>query len=165
VGLTPDQYGLVFAATSLGIIIGGGFNNSRLSVRGRSAHFSAHDRLSARGSFRNVVARNDAGQPDAVTLVISLLVLGTLAFGLIAPNAMRQCSPCRRLPVRPYVGGAVQMYPRGRQIEGPARTVLARSRQGSGADQALRHLAAINKLDPDFAEKFLAFLIREVTEG
>jgi len=57
------------------------------------------------------------------------------------------------------------MYPRGRQIEGPARTVLARSRQGSGADQALRHLAAINKLDPDFAEKFLAFLIREVTEG
>jgi chorismate mutase len=26
----------------------------------------------------------------------------------------------------------------------------------------LRHLAAVSKLDPDFAEKFLAFVIREV---
>jgi chorismate mutase len=29
----------------------------------------------------------------------------------------------------------------------------------------LRHLAAVSKLDPDFAEKFLAFVIREVTVG
>jgi MFS transporter, DHA1 family, multidrug resistance protein len=33
VGLRPEQYGLVFAATSLGIM-GGGFINSRLSARG-----------------------------------------------------------------------------------------------------------------------------------
>src|SRR5580704_13989223 len=57
---------------------------------------------------------------------------------------------------------AVPMYPRGRQIEGPARTALSRSREGSRAVSRLRHLAAVSKLDPGFAEKFLAFVIREV---
>jgi chorismate mutase len=35
---------------------------------------------------------------------------------------------------------------------------------GREAEQVsrLRHLAAVSKLDPDFAEKFLAFVIREV---
>ena len=35
---------------------------------------------------------------------------------------------------------------------------------GREAEQAsrLRHLAAVSKLDPDFAEKFLALIIREV---
>jgi chorismate mutase len=35
---------------------------------------------------------------------------------------------------------------------------------GSEAEQVsrLRHLAAVSKLDPDFAEKLLAFVIREV---
>jgi hypothetical protein len=47
----------------------------------------ANDRVSAR--FHNVVARHDAGQRVPLPLVISLLVLGTLAFGLIAPNAMQ----------------------------------------------------------------------------
>jgi chorismate mutase len=36
--------------------------------------------------------------------------------------------------------------------------------RGREAEQVsrLRHLAAVSKLDPDFAEKFLAFVVREV---
>jgi hypothetical protein len=67
--------------------------------------------------------------------------------------------------INPYVGGAVQMHPRGRQIEGSVRTALARSRQGAERIRRLRHLTAVSKLDLDFAEKFLAFVIREATVG
>jgi chorismate mutase len=54
------------------------------------------------------------------------------------------------------------MYPRGRQIEGPART--APCVPGREAEQVsrLRYLAAVSKLDPDFAEEFLTFVVREV---
>ena len=54
------------------------------------------------------------------------------------------------------------MYPRGRQIEGPART--APCVPGREAEQVsrLRYLAAVSKLDPDFAEEFLTLVVREV---
>ena len=54
------------------------------------------------------------------------------------------------------------MYPCGRQIEGPARTALRDPGREAEQVSRLRHLAAVSKLDPDFAEKFLAFVIREV---
>ena len=62
VGLRPDQYGLVFAATSLGIMAGA-FLNGRLSL-GRRARLSADDRSGACGGRRNVVADHDAGSLD-----------------------------------------------------------------------------------------------------
>jgi chorismate mutase len=45
-----------------------------------------------------------------------------------------------------------------------ARHGLLSRDPGREAEQVsrLRHLAAVSKLDPDFAEKFLAFVIREV---
>lgn len=88
VGLTPEQYGLVFAATSLGII-GGGFTNSRLSARGVLPGYPLTIGLVlAVVSTMSLLAMTLANRMP-LPLVISLLVLGTLAFGLIAPNAMQ----------------------------------------------------------------------------
>jgi DHA1 family bicyclomycin/chloramphenicol resistance-like MFS transporter len=88
VGLRPLQYGLVFAATSLGIMAGA-FLNTRLSARGVLPFYPL-----AAGLLLAVVS---AILLLAMTLVnwmplplfISLLVLGNLAFGLTAPNAMQ----------------------------------------------------------------------------
>jgi hypothetical protein len=62
----------------------------------------------------------------------------------------------------PHAGGAVPTYPCNRQIEGATPAALARSRPGASQVTRLRELAAVSKLDPDFAEAFLAFVVREV---
>jgi len=67
----------------------GGFINSRVSAGGRPALLSAHDRLSNRSGFHNVVAAMTRADWMPLPVVISLLVLSILAFGLIAPNAMQ----------------------------------------------------------------------------
>jgi len=55
------------------------------------------------------------------------------------------------------------MYQRGRQIEGPARTGPVRSRQGSRAGQPSAISGGGQQTrDPDFAEEFLTFVVREV---
>jgi len=54
------------------------------------------------------------------------------------------------------------MYPRGRQIEGPARTAPCVPGREAAQVSRLRYLAAVSKLDPDFAEEFLTFVVREV---
>jgi DHA1 family bicyclomycin/chloramphenicol resistance-like MFS transporter len=88
VGLRPEQYGLVFAATSLGIM-GGAFVNSRLSARGVSPdHPLTIGLVLAAVSAMSLLAMTLSGwMPPA--FVILLLVVGTLSFGLIAPNAMQ----------------------------------------------------------------------------
>jgi DHA1 family bicyclomycin/chloramphenicol resistance-like MFS transporter len=88
VGLSPEQYGLVFAATSLGIM-GGGFINSRLSAWGVLPGYPLTIGLGlAAVSTMSLLALTLADWMP-LPVVISLLVLGTLAFGLIAPNAMQ----------------------------------------------------------------------------
>ena len=89
VGLTPQQYGLVFAATSLGIMAGA-FVNGRLS------------RLNVAPSYPLVIGLMLAAVSAALLLTMalagwmplpvagSLLILGTLAFGLVAPNALHE---------------------------------------------------------------------------
>jgi DHA1 family bicyclomycin/chloramphenicol resistance-like MFS transporter len=101
VGLTPEQYGLVFAATSLGII-GGGFISSRLSARGVHPGFPlAIGLVLAAVSTMSLLAMT-LGDWMPLPLVIVLLVLGTLAFGLIAPNAMQGA-----MQPLPQIAGAV----------------------------------------------------------
>jgi DHA1 family bicyclomycin/chloramphenicol resistance-like MFS transporter len=88
VGLRPKQYGLVFAATSLGIM-GGAFLNSRLSARGVLPFYPLTAGLVlAAVSTMLLLAMTLAGWMP-LPFVIPLLVLSNLAFGLIAPNAMQ----------------------------------------------------------------------------
>jgi DHA1 family bicyclomycin/chloramphenicol resistance-like MFS transporter len=88
VGLSPEQYGFVFAATSLGIMWGA-FLNSRLSAWGVLPGYPLTVGLVlAAVSTMLLLAMTLAGWMPLL-FVIPLLVLGTLAFGLIAPNAMQ----------------------------------------------------------------------------
>jgi DHA1 family bicyclomycin/chloramphenicol resistance-like MFS transporter len=88
VGLRPLQYGLVFAATSLGIMAGA-FLNTRLSARGVLPFYPlAAGLLLAVVSTILLLAMTLVNWMP-LPLFISLLVLGNLAFGLTAPNAMQ----------------------------------------------------------------------------
>jgi len=88
VGLNPEQYGFVFAATSLGIMWGA-FLNSRLSAWGVLPGYplTVGLVLAAVSTMLLLVMTLAGWMP--LLFVIPLLVLGTLAFGLIAPNAMQ----------------------------------------------------------------------------
>ena len=88
VGLGPGQYGLVFAVTSLGIMAGA-FLNGRLGARSVPPLFAlTAGLLLGAASTTLLLAMTLAGWMP-LPLVITLLVLGTLAFGLVAPNAMQ----------------------------------------------------------------------------
>ena len=88
VGLRPGQFGVVFAATSLGIMAGA-FLNGRLSTRGVAPFYPLTAGL--------VLAVVTATALLLMTLVgwmplipvILILIVGNFAFGLIAPNAMQ----------------------------------------------------------------------------
>jgi DHA1 family bicyclomycin/chloramphenicol resistance-like MFS transporter len=86
--LNPEQYGFVFAATSLGIMWGA-FLNSRLSAWGVLPGYplTVGLVLAAVSTMLLLVMTLAGWMP--LLFVIPLLVLGTLAFGLIAPNAMQ----------------------------------------------------------------------------
>src|SRR3982075_1117230 len=88
VGLRPDQYGLVFAATSLGIM-GGAFLNSRLSAWGGLPFYPLIAGLVLAAASTTALLAMTLADWMPLPLVIPLLVLGSLAFGLIAPNAMQ----------------------------------------------------------------------------
>jgi DHA1 family bicyclomycin/chloramphenicol resistance-like MFS transporter len=86
VGLRPAQYGLVFAATSFGIM-GGLFLNGRLSARGVSpAHPLTIGLSLATASALLLLAMTLAGWMP-LPLVVPLMILSSLGCGLIAPNA------------------------------------------------------------------------------
>jgi DHA1 family bicyclomycin/chloramphenicol resistance-like MFS transporter len=87
VGLRPEQYGLVFAATSLGIMAGA-FLNSRLNARGVSPDYPLAVGLVLAAASAMVLLAMTLADWMPLSVVISLLILGSLAFGLIAPNAM-----------------------------------------------------------------------------
>jgi DHA1 family bicyclomycin/chloramphenicol resistance-like MFS transporter len=88
VGLRPDQYGVVFAATSLGIMAGA-FLNSRLSAWGVLPGYPLTTGLGLAATSAMLLLAMTLADWMPFPLVISLLILGTLAFGLIAPNAMQ----------------------------------------------------------------------------
>jgi MFS transporter, DHA1 family, multidrug resistance protein len=88
VGLRPDQYGLVFAATSLGIMAGA-FLNGRLSAWGVVPGYPLTIGLALAVVAAMSLLAMTLADWMPLALVISLLVLGTFAFGLIAPNAMQ----------------------------------------------------------------------------
>ncbi len=88
VGLTPEQYGVVFAATSLGIMAGA-LLNGRLSAWGVAPTYPLTIGLALAAIAAMSLLIMTLADWMPLALVISLLVLGTFAFGLIAPNAMQ----------------------------------------------------------------------------
>jgi MFS family permease len=66
VGLTPEQYGFVFAVTSVGIMAGG-LSQQPAQRPGRLAILSTHGRLGTRRGLHNVVAGYDVGRLDATS--------------------------------------------------------------------------------------------------
>jgi DHA1 family bicyclomycin/chloramphenicol resistance-like MFS transporter len=87
VGLKPAQYGLIFAATSLGIM-GGAFLNSWINARGVPPSYSLTTGLAvATASTMLLLVMTLAGSMP-LPGVILLLIVANLAFGLIAPNAI-----------------------------------------------------------------------------
>jgi MFS transporter, DHA1 family, multidrug resistance protein len=88
VGLSPREYGLVFAATSFAIMTGA-LINSRLNHRGIPPGYPIMAGLVlAMASATLLLAMSLAGWMP-LPLVLSLMILANLAFGLIAPNAMQ----------------------------------------------------------------------------
>lgn len=100
-GLRPAEYGLVFAATSLGIMTGA-FLNGRLSALGIVPDYplTVGLVLAAGAAVLLLAMTLDGWMPLAV--VIPLLVVGNFAFGLIAPNAMQGA-----MQPLPQIAGAV----------------------------------------------------------
>jgi MFS transporter, DHA1 family, multidrug resistance protein len=88
VGLRPSQYGLVFAATSLGIMAGA-LLNGRLSAWGVAPRYPLTIGLALAAIAAMSLLIMTLADWMPLTFVISLLVLGNFAFGLIAPNAMQ----------------------------------------------------------------------------
>jgi DHA1 family bicyclomycin/chloramphenicol resistance-like MFS transporter len=88
VGLRSDQYGLVFAATSLGIMAGA-FVNGRLSARGVEPGYPLTIGLALAAVAATSLLIMTLADWMPFALVILLLVLANFAFGLIAPNAMQ----------------------------------------------------------------------------
>ena len=87
-GLRPGQYGLVFAATSLGIMAGA-FLNGRLSARGVVPGYPLTIGLALAVVTATALLMMTLADWMPLAPVISLLVLSNFAFGLIAPNAMQ----------------------------------------------------------------------------
>jgi len=88
-GLSLEQYGLVFAATSLGIM-GGSFLSSRLNNRGTAPTVSLTAGLALATTVTMLLLLMTLAGWMKLPVVIPLLVLGNLAFGLIMPNAIER---------------------------------------------------------------------------
>ncbi len=88
-GLPLEQYGLVFAATSLGIM-GGSFLSSRLNRIGTAPTVPLTVGLTLATTVTMLLLLMTLVGWMKLPVVISLLVLGNLAFGLIMPNAIER---------------------------------------------------------------------------
>jgi DHA1 family bicyclomycin/chloramphenicol resistance-like MFS transporter len=87
VGLRPAQYGLIFAATSLGIM-GGAFFNARLNAHGVPPGYPLGIGLGMATASTMLLLGMTLAAWMPLPLAISLLILTNAAFGLVAPNAM-----------------------------------------------------------------------------
>jgi DHA1 family bicyclomycin/chloramphenicol resistance-like MFS transporter len=88
VGLRPGQYGLIFAATSFGIMTGA-FFNGRLSGWGVAPFYPMTIGLMLAAVTATALLMMTLAGWMPLASVIPLLVLCNFAFGLIAPNAMQ----------------------------------------------------------------------------
>lgn len=101
VGLPPQQYGLVFAATSLGIM-GGSYLSSRLNTLNVAPGYPLMFGLAlATGTTVLLLLMTLAGRMP-LSAVIPQLVLANVSFGLIMPNAVE-----RAMQPLPQIAGAV----------------------------------------------------------
>jgi DHA1 family bicyclomycin/chloramphenicol resistance-like MFS transporter len=100
VGLRLEQYGLVFAATSLGIM-GGSFLSSRFNTLGIAPGFPLTFGLALATTVTMLLLLMTLAGWMPLRIVIPLLVLGNLAFGLIMPNAIE-----RAMQPLPEIAGA-----------------------------------------------------------
>jgi DHA1 family bicyclomycin/chloramphenicol resistance-like MFS transporter len=100
VGLRPQQYGLVFAATSLGIM-GGSFLSSRLNTMKFAPNYPLMLGLALATVTTMLLLLMTLAGCMPLPVVIPQLVLGNLAFGLIMPNAME-----RAMQPLPQIAGA-----------------------------------------------------------
>jgi MFS transporter, DHA1 family, multidrug resistance protein len=101
VRLRPEQYGLVFAATSIGIMAGS-FLSSWFSTSGLSHNYPLSLGLALATAATMLLLLMTMADWMPLTLVILLLVLANLAFGLIMPNAVE-----RAMQPLPQIAGAV----------------------------------------------------------
>ena len=101
VGLRPRQYGLVFAATSLGIMCGA-FLSSRLNALKIAPGYPLMFGLALATVTTMLLLLMTLAGWMPLPVVIPQLVLGNLAFGLIMPNAME-----RAMQPLPRIAGAV----------------------------------------------------------
>jgi len=88
VGLRPGQFGVVFAATSLGIMAGA-FLNGRLSTRDVAPFYPLTAGLVLAVVTATALLLMTLVGWMPLTPVILILIVGNFAFGLIAPNAMQ----------------------------------------------------------------------------
>jgi len=88
VGLRPGQFGVVFAATSLGIMAGA-FLNGRLSTWGVAPFYPLTAGLVLAVVTATALLLMTLVGWMPLTPVILILIVGNFAFGLIAPNAMQ----------------------------------------------------------------------------
>ncbi len=100
-GLRSEQFGLVVASASLGIM-GGAYMNSRLSAWGVLPDYPLAVGLVLAASVALVLLAMTLGSWTPTPLFISLLVLDNVAFGLIAPNAMQAA-----MQSLPHIAGVV----------------------------------------------------------
>jgi MFS transporter, DHA1 family, multidrug resistance protein len=100
VGLQPQQYGLVFAATSLGTM-GGSFLSSRLNIMKFAPSYPLAFGLALAAVTTTLLLLMTLAGYMPLPVVIPQLVLGNLAFGLIMPNAME-----RVMEPLPQIAGA-----------------------------------------------------------
>lgn len=99
-GLRLEQYGLVFAGTSLGIMAGS-FLSSRLNSFGIAPSFPLTFGLALATMVTMLLLLMTLAGWMPLPVVIPLLVLGNLAFGLIMPNAIE-----RAMQPLPEIAGA-----------------------------------------------------------
>ena len=100
VGLRPQQYSLVFAATSLGIM-GGSFLSSRLNALKVAPSYPLMFGLVLATVTTMLLLLMTLAGTMPLPVVIPELVLSNLAFGLIMPNAME-----RAMQPLPQMAGA-----------------------------------------------------------
>jgi MFS transporter, DHA1 family, multidrug resistance protein len=86
-GLTPNQYGLIFGASSLSVI-GGTFVNSRLGSRGVSPSQMIMIGLTLSLVLATLLLVATLAGVQSIALVVLAMIGVALSFGLISPNAV-----------------------------------------------------------------------------
>jgi DHA1 family bicyclomycin/chloramphenicol resistance-like MFS transporter len=147
VGLRPTQYGLIFAATSLGIMAGA-FLNGRLNARGIPPGYPLAIGLGTATASTMLLLAMTLADWMPLPVVISLLIVATMAFGLVAPNAMEGAMQ----PLPQIAGAAGAATGCIQMATGAAASVLVAATYDGhfGALDDCAHAAVLNSVLADF---------------